>query len=140
MSACSASSGPVSAAWPRSSAKATIATSSVPKTPPSPSSTSASTASPGIRSAVPPGRRPRATGGSVARWAANAAPPPTTNASAATSPAAGATVVASVVASTGPITKITSSSTDSSANAVCSPGPPRSSAVQRARTSDPIAG
>ena len=55
-------------------------------------------------------------------------------------PAAGYTSVASTVTSAGPMTKMVSSATDSSANAVCSSGESPSSALQRARTMDPIDG
>jgi hypothetical protein len=55
-------------------------------------------------------------------------------------PAAGYTSVASSVTTAGPITKIVSSATDSSENAVCSSGESPSSALHRALTMEPIDG
>lgn len=50
------------------------------------------------------------------------------------------TSVASTVTTAGPMTKIVSSRTDSSENAVCSSGESPSSALQRARTIEPSDG
>src|ERR1700733_5141036 len=76
--------------------------------------------------ADPPARRGTAlaSGGSVRRCAANSSVPATHATMATPTPAAGYTSVASSVTTAGPITKIVSSATDSSENAVGSRGEP----------------
>ena len=66
--------------------------------------------------------------------------PTTVKASAVSRPAAGSIEVESTVTSTGPMTKSSSSSTDSMAYAVSSRRPGPSNADHRARTCDPRGG
>ena len=85
-------------------------------------------------------RSARTAAGSVRRWAANHKVPARHSSTATPTPAAGNTSVASSVTAAGPITKHTSSATDSKENAVCSRGEPASSALHRARTMVPSDG
>src|SRR6201996_1285096 len=80
------------------------------------------------------------TGGSVDRCAANHSDPQKAHRAAHVTPAAGCTWVASRVTAAGPITKHSSSATDSSENAVCSRGDPASRTDQRARAIGPVCG
>ena len=80
------------------------------------------------------------TGGSVDRCAANHSDPRSAHRAAQVTPAAGCTWVASRVTAAGPITKHSSSATDSSENAVCSRGDPASRTDQRARAIGPVCG
>lgn len=156
---------------PISSAKAVRETCIPPKTEPMPRKATARTRTPGTDSAdvrgspgPPVPRGPLR--GCVPRWAAKSSPPTRVSAASAISPAAGCTPVHSAVASTGPMTKVNSSVTDSKAAAVGSreevldeffeetvrepvPGPasepfcpdvPLSRAAQRDRTMGPICG
>ena len=86
---------------------------------------------------VPPADLTGWTGGWVRRWSASAMDPLNMHASATISPAYGLTMVASTVTSAGPVTKITSSATDSKAKAVCSLAEPPCRWDQRARTIEP---
>jgi hypothetical protein len=79
-------------------------------------------------------------GGSVSRCAANHSVPPRQSRAATPTPAAGYTSVASSVTAAGPITKHSSSATDSKEYAVCSRGEPASSTLHRARTIEPSDG
>ncbi len=78
--------------------------------------------------------------GWVRRWTASASVPATLSAAATMIPAAGNTSVASSVTSAGPITKIISSATDSSAYAVGRPPARASRVLHRARTMEPSPG
>ncbi len=115
-----------------------------PKTDPMPRKMITSTRTPGTesadawRSASPEPRRFGA--GWVRRWKAKSSPPTSVRDASATSPAAGCSPVHSAVASTGPITKVNSSVTDSNAAAVGIRGEPSSFAAHRARTMGPICG
>src|ERR1019366_5661450 len=113
---------------------------------PSKKYTGASTTSPGAGAPRPretPGIRaaPRdraASGrtmtGSVPRWAANQRVPATHSSAATPTPDAGKTSVASNVTAAGPITKQSSSATDSKLKAACRLGEPASRTLHRART------
>ncbi len=79
----------------------------------------------------------RCDGGSVARSRLSQIAPPPTRTAASSSGTTGSTAVASTVATSGPITKISSSSVDSSEYAVVSSGRPASTYDHRARTRDP---
>jgi hypothetical protein len=72
--------------------------------------------------------------GSVPRWAANQSVPATHSRAATPTPEAGKTSVASSVTAAGPITKQSSSATDSKLKAACSLGEPASRTLQRVRT------
>ncbi len=74
------------------------------------------------------------------RWEANHSDPASAHSAAVPIPAAGYTSVASRVTAAGPITKHSSSATDSTENAVCSRGDPASRADQRARAIGPVCG
>jgi len=76
----------------------------------------------------------------VSRCAANHSVPARQSSAAVPTPAAGRTSVASSVTAAGPITKHSSSATDSRENAVCSRGEPASRALHRARTIEPSEG
>ncbi len=94
-----------------------------------------------VRKPLGPGLGAAATtGGSVDRWDANHSDPSRAHNAAHATPAAGCTWVASTVTAAGPITKHTSSATDSTENAVCSRGDPASRADQRARAIGPVCG
>ncbi len=80
------------------------------------------------------------TGGSVDRWDANHSDPSRAHSAAHPTPAAGCTWVASKVTAAGPITKHSSSATDSTENAVCSRGESPSKTDQRARAIGPVCG
>ena len=79
-------------------------------------------------------------GGSVARCDANHSDPARQLAAARVTPAAGCSWVTSTVTAAGPITKHSSSATDSTENAACSRGDPVSSTDQRARAIGPSCG
>ena len=81
-----------------------------------------------------------ASGGSVDRCDANQSDPRRAHTAAHATPAAGCTWVASRVTAAGPITKHSSSATDSSENAVCRRGDPASRTDQRARAIGPVCG
>jgi len=88
-------------------------------------------------SGVPAGASGRTMTGSVPRWAANQSVPATHNSAATPTPAAGKTSVASSVTAAGPITKHSSSATDSKLKAACSRDEPASRTLHRARTMVP---
>ena len=80
------------------------------------------------------------TTGSVLRSATNQRVPPRHSSAATPTPAAGNTSVASSVTAAGPMTKHSSSATDSKENAACSRGEPASRTLHRARTMVPSDG
>lgn len=108
---------------PISSANAVSETCIPPKTEPIPRRATARTRTPGTDKADVRGSSEapapcRPVRGCVARWAAKSSPPTSVSAASAISPAAGWMPVQSAVASTGPMTKVNSSVTDSKAAAV----------------------
>ena len=136
-----ASSQPAAQRMPCSSAKATVVTSAAPKSAPRVRQTIArvSTSRHGIGSRAPDSSR-RPAGGSVRRWAANARVPIRPLTAAVVRPATGCQDVARIVTSTGPTTKTTSSSTASSAKAVCTSAGRSSRCAHRVRTLAPTWG
>ena len=140
---------PASGLCPKCWANATVLRSIDTNIAPSSRYTGASTTSPGAaaprtRAGRPgcPGRPAAArsggtTTGSVPRWAANHSVPSTHSRAATPTPEAGETSVASSVTAAGPMTKHSSSATDSKENAACSRGEPASRTLQRARTMVP---
>ena len=80
------------------------------------------------------------TGGSVDRCDANHSDPRRAHKAAHATPAVGCAWVASTVTAAGPITKHTSSATDSIENAVCRRGDPARRTDQRARAIGPVCG
>ena len=137
--ASSASTSPAAAGWPRSAVNATVATSTEPKIEPSPTAAPTSTGTPGCSSAEP--RRPRRADRVRRRLGApldgQREAADEREAVRGEQPGGRRDPVASTVTSTGPTTKMTSSTTDSQENAVGSSGVPASTCDQRARTSEP---
>ena len=140
-SAHRASSTPAIALSPSESAKATVTTSVEPNRPPNAKLISATGSSSrhGIAT-LTPSVRPGCGGGSVLRSEQKTSVPTSPKTIAATRPAAGSIVVASTVASGGPERKMHSSTTASSAKAVCRSAGFVRAWVQRARTAAPTAG
>lgn len=107
--------------WPRSSAKATVTTSTAPKIAPVATKVITRTWRPGERSAEPPVCWDLGCGmGSVARWAVSQKTPTSRNAAAISGPASGNQAVESPIEMIGPKMKQTSSTIDSQEYAVCS--------------------
>ena len=104
------------------------------------STTRPGAATPRTRSLRRTGPAARATAGSVLRSATNHRVPPRHSRAATPTPAAGNTSVASRVTAAGPMTKHSSSATDSNENAACSRGEPASRTLHRARTIVPSDG
>src|SRR4029079_5283961 len=121
--------------------KATVTTSNDPNTPPSMNSTANTTRRSGNENGDgPPWTTAGAGAGSVVRWTRNSVQPTTRMTTVASIAVGGPWTIASQVTSGGPRTKIHSSRTDSSENAVRSAGVPDSAAAHRARTSAPTLG
>lgn len=128
---------PAAAGDPCSSAKATLTTSTVPTIVPPATRVRASTTSGPPRSAETFGAPSAAgwsTGGSVRFCGTNMRTPRVSSTTATRGPASGKSAVLSATASAGPTTKVSSSTTDSSAYAVWRRSEPRWTWVHRART------